>query len=407
MNRPDVYLISIDCLRPDYVGAFNQTVQLTPTLDALMSRGTNFPNCVSHAPFTTPAIASLMTGHYPFQTGVRLLLGQLCNNQLPTIAELAQQAGYTTAGFPSAFILNSDTGLNRGFDVYRDIDDGVSSSRGGCWQTCTPLHDALGDFLNSAGRDPVCCWLHYFDLHDYHLDKNLPHAASYARDVYEKIDRQCIGGLLSLVEQHRDIDNAAFIITADHGECLYQHGQRGHGWYVYDSVMRVPLAIRWPGKTTAGAVDRRLARHVDILPTLAALWGVDAELGGPGTNLLNVAPTGITSYAEASPRQLFEGDATVRKPFAGPEMQSVRTDRHKLIRHENASCELYDLLLDPHEHFDQSHTDSTRVAELNVMLDRLLAHADGKAATRSYDDDDENALVRERLQALGYIHESP
>jgi len=406
MSKPDVYLITIDCLRPDYVGAFNRMARLTPTLDELMARGTIFSQCVSHAPFTTPAIASLMTGHYPLETGVRLLLGQLCNESLPTIAQLAQQAGYTTAGFPSAFILNSDTGLQRGFNLYRDIDDGVSSSRGGCWQPCAPIHAALDRFLKDASRDPVFCWLHYFDLHDYHVDASMPHTASYARDVYEKIDQQCIRGLLSIIERHRSVNDAAFVITADHGECLYQHGQRGHGWHVYDSVIRVPLAITWPGKVSTEGVSYRLARHIDLLPTLARLWGINMSQSTPGVDSFDFENRNeLVSYAEASPRQLFEGDATARKPFAGPEMQSVRNERYKLIRHEDGRNELYDLLLDPHEHHDRSSTEASAFATMTAELDALLESTGSASRTRPLDTEDESVAVRERLQALGYVHE--
>jgi len=406
MSKPDVYLITIDCLRPDYVGAFNRMSRLTPTLDELMARGTIFSHCVSHAPFTTPAIASLMTGHYPLETGVRLLLGQLCNESLPTVAQLAQQAGYTTAGFPSAFILNSETGLQRGFDLYRDIDDGVSSSRGGCWQPCAPIHEAFDSFLKDSGRGPVFCWLHYFDLHDYHLDASMPHAASYARDVYEKVDQQCIRGLLSIIERHRSTDDAAFIITADHGECLYQHGQRGHGWHVYDSVIRVPLAITWPDKVENESVNHGLARHIDLLPTLAKLWGVDLPQGTPGVDLFGASNrNNLVSYAEASPRQLFEGDATARKSFAGPEMQSIRNERYKLIRHEDRRIELYDLLLDPHEHHDRSSTEPDMLATMTAELDALLESTGDASRTRPMHTEQESSAVRDRLQALGYIHE--
>ncbi len=406
MTTPDVYLITIDCLRPDYVGAFNRLTRMTPTLDELMSRGTIFSQCVSHAPFTTPSIASLMTGHYPLDTGVRLLLGQLCNESLPTIAQVAKRAGYTTAGFPSAFILNSDTGLQRGFDLYRDIDDGVSSTRGGCWQPCAPIHDAFERFLIDAGRDPVFCWLHYFDLHDYHLDQTLPHAASYARDVHEKVDQQCMRGLLSIIERHRSVDNAAFVITADHGECLYQHGQRGHGWHVYDSVIRVPLAISWPGKVAGEKVNHHLARHIDLLPTLAKRWGVDMPSATPGDDLFeHTDRSDIVSYAEASPRQLFEGDATARKAFAGPEMQSIRNERYKYIRHEDGRTELYDLMLDPHEHHDRSSMQPDALAAMASRLDAFLASTGNASRTRSMEAEHESAAVRERLLALGYIHE--
>ncbi len=326
-HRPDVFLISIDCLRPDYVGAFNRLSRLTPNLDRILEPGALFTNAVSHAPFTTPAVASLLTGQYPCQNGVRLLLGQVCRPMTTTIATIARAAGYRTAGFPSTFILNASTGLSRGFDEYRDIDDGHYSGRGGCWQTGDALNAALDGFLAKAGRDPVFAWLHYFDLHEYHTDAAAPPHVTYARDLREKVDRDCIGGLLAILDKHDRRRDAAFIITADHGECLFQHGVRGHGQHLYDSVIRVPLGIHWPGSEFARPrVERRQARHVDLLPTLADLWGFVGEphAVGSGISLRRSGAPGdgisTASYAEASPKQLFEGNTAEIKSFQGPEL---------------------------------------------------------------------------------------
>lgn len=410
MTLPDVFFISIDCLRPDHVGAFNRLSRLTPNLDRVISRGTVFTRATSHAPFTTPAVASMLTGRYPFQTGVRLLLGQLCSNTTGTIADAARRAGYVTAGFPSTFILNSTTGLARGFDEYRDIDDGVMTRRGGCWQYGEPLNHALDQFLGRAGGDRVFCWIHYFDLHEYHLDESAPPKTTYGRDLHQKVDAGCIASLFRILESHDRLNNAAFVITADHGECLFDHDVRGHGQHLYNSVLHVPLAIVWPGVIPAGDVRTELTRHVDLLPTLLDAWNIDADdafANLPGRSLIDDGDTqGVTSYAEASPRQLFDGNVAEVRPFEGPEIQSLQTSDHKLIRKLNGDRELYDLRTDPREYADllerpDAHRESIAAA-LAEQLDSVVdADAVGFASASSAQPT--NDVVRERLRDLGYV----
>ncbi len=412
MKFPDVFLISIDCLRPDHVGAFNRLSRLTPNLDRIISRGTVFTQAMSHAPFTTPAVTSMLAGRYPFQTGVRLLLGQLCDNNLGTIAEAARLAGYATAGFPSSFILNSPTGLSSGFDEYRDIEDGNLTNRGGCWQYGDPLNQSLDAFLTRAGKDPVFSWLHYFDLHEYHQDQSAPAHTTYARDLHQRVDAGCIASLFRILESHDRLDRSAFIFTADHGECLFQHGVRGHGQHLYNSVLHVPLAIVWPGEMQAGRYRHDLARHVDLLPTLLDLWNIESIErfdGLPGRSLLQVEDAGsasTTSYAEASPRQLFDGNASEVRRFEGAEIQSLQNTNHKLIQTQRGERELFDLRVDPGECRNLLGSDDGTAESianrLSCELDALSESEQGGYASSS-DAPPESKLVRERLRDLGYV----
>jgi arylsulfatase A-like enzyme len=405
----DVFLISIDCLRPDYLGVYNRLRRQSPVIDGLSREGVVFTDAVSHAPFTTPAVASFLTGAYPPRTGVRLLLGQLCDSELTTVADFARQVGYVTGGFPSNFILNSPTGLSRGFDYFRDVHDGTPGGRGGCWQTGDRLNEAVDHFLDDAGRQPVFCWIHYFDLHDYHMDTSVPIETSYPRDLREKIDRGCIGGLKEILRRHNRLEDAAFILTADHGECLFQHGQRGHGHHLYDSVLRVPLIWNWPGLTRAGGRVDQQVRHVDILPTLADLWRIPPEEWPEhlaGRSLLPLLEGGslgpAASYAEASPRQLFKGDITAVKDFEGPEQQAIRTEEYKLICHEDGGRELYSLLEDPLEKCNRAEALPEVVAELGGVLHNLAGDPQGRFASAEVSAQDEE-LVVQRLRDLGYV----
>ena len=69
---------------------------------------------------TLPSHASLLTGQYPFQHGLRDNLGYRLAPGTRTVATVLKQGGYATAAFVSAFPLHSRFGLNQGFDVYDD-----------------------------------------------------------------------------------------------------------------------------------------------------------------------------------------------------------------------------------------------------------------------------------------------
>jgi len=412
----DVFLIIIDCLRPDYLGVYDPKRRHSPLIDSLAEDAAVFTEAVTHAPFTTPAIASLLTGMYPFHTGVRLLLGQLCEAGLPSLAEYARRAGFLTAGFPSAFVLNSDTGLDKGFDYYRDVTDGVPTCRGGCWQNGERINGAIEQFLTDAGHRRVFCCVHYFDLHDYHLDTRVPAETSYARDLGDKIDRGCIGGLLDILRRHDRFEDAAVILTADHGECLFQHGERGHGHHLYDSVLRVPLIWRWGKLTASGDRIDRQVRHVDILPTLLQLWGFPREEWPAQLDGRSLVPllegesvpedsdhwTAGASYAEASPRQLFEGDIRANKPFNGPELQSLRSEQYKFILHDDGKRELYDLRQDPSEMNNVAPAHVSLANCFALELADLAAHGAGNYSQTEYCEDDEKQVLQ-RLHELGYV----
>jgi len=417
----DVFLVTIDSLRPDYLGAYNPHSKWTPTIDRLTQGATVFTQAVTQAPFTTPAIASLLTGTYPFRHGVRLLLGQLCNESLLTLAEYARMAGFVTGGFPSVFILNSETGLNRGFDHYEDVTDGIETCRGGCWQRGDVINRRIDAFLQQAGPSRVFVWVHYFDLHDYHLDSRVPIQESYPRDLHDKIDQMCIGGLLEVLRRHDRLDQAGIILTADHAESLNQHGERGHGHHLYDSVMRIPLIWRWGDlPRDLSRVDRQV-RLVDIMPTLLELWGVHQDIWPSPMDGQSLAPLlkGLSepadipllptpsSYGEASPRQLFEGDIKAIKTFAGPEQQALRTEDYKFILHADGRQELYDLHRDPDENNNIAERSPAVCHRFAYELAELAGATASRIAMPEYSREDEIEVIRRvirRLRALGYVN---
>src|SRR5262245_4879525 len=120
MSRANLLLVTIDTLRADRIGAYGNQTKLTPTLDRLAAEGVRYTHAWSHVPMTLPAHTSILTGLIPPHSGVRNNTTFRLNNDTPTLATLLHQAGYRTAAFIGAFVLDARFGLARGFDSYDD-----------------------------------------------------------------------------------------------------------------------------------------------------------------------------------------------------------------------------------------------------------------------------------------------
>ena len=117
---PDVYLITIDTLRPDHVRAYGYDKIVSPALDALAQDGIRFTRAFTPSPITNTSHTTILTGLLPSVHGVTDFAIPLAPNHA-TWAELLKQKKYKTAAFIGAVILDSKTlapGLDRGFDFY-------------------------------------------------------------------------------------------------------------------------------------------------------------------------------------------------------------------------------------------------------------------------------------------------
>ena len=200
-----------------------------------------------------------------------------------------------------------------------------------------------------------------------------------------------IARLVQALDEKRALDRTAIIVTADHGESLGDHGERGHGIFVYESALRVPLIVRWPGIAPRRVPD--LVQLIDLAPTILALEGLEA----PPMDGANLAPVlrgrpagGRTGYAE-SMFPLQHGWSALR---------TVRDNRFKLI--EAPRPELYDLATDPDELQNLYDTQPAAAARLAAKL-RTFGPAElHPAAVPAEPGNDQ----RDQLAALGYVSPS-
>lgn len=398
--RPDIVLVTIDTLRFDAPG-FAGGRAATPHLDQLAATGRVFTNAQAHNVVTLPSHANILTGLYPYQHGVRDNSGFALPDNLPTLATVAREQGYATAAVVSGFPLDSRYGLDRGFAVY---DDRFSTTGG---EDAFAMAERRGDEAVGVARawwaahaaSPRFLWLHLYDPHAPYEPPE-PFRSRYRDRPYDG-EVSAVDAFLGplFADLRAPGPRPVFLaLTADHGESLGDHGEATHGLFCYRSTLQVPLVL-WGAGVTPG-VDDRLARHVDLFPTVLAVAGFPEPTAGgagpasagnrvdhtrTGRSLLD-APAGepADSYFEALSTALNRGWAPLRGVIAG-DTKAIALPLP----------ELYDLARDPAEADNRIDDERRLYRELIATLPRESAWPPERAAIS----DEE---IR-RLGALGYV----
>ncbi len=389
---PNLMLISIDTLRADRVGCYGADVE-TPVIDRLAREGVLLDDATVHAPQTRPSHVSMLSGRYPHEHGVRDNFSPALRPDLPTLATLLAAQGYDTAAFVGAFPLAAASGLDRGFDVYDDVQGG---GEGG-----TPLAERRGEqvvsgalrWLGRTRSRPFFAFVHLYDPHAPY-EPPAPYASRYAGRPYEGevaySDAQ-VGRLLGFLDERRLRERTLVVVTSDHGEGLGEHGEDEHLVFVYETTLRVPLVLSFPGTLPSG---RRLAgqfRSVDLLPTLLELLGAK-PVASSGTSRAAQLKAGARlpdneSYAESLYGQLHFGWAPLR---------ALRAEGLKYI--DAPRPELYDLRNDPTE---SRNLVDTRSLVASRMRERLGGFDSGSSPATLESSTDAGTI--ERLVSLGYV----
>lgn len=398
-RSPNVVLITVDTLRADRLPTYGYDEISTPHLSRLAGDAIVFEQAHAHAPITLPSHASILTGLYPPEHGVRNNGSYVASEQLLTLAEVMSAEGYDTAAFVSAFVLDRRFGLDQGFGTYDD-----EQSNGGHRFGAVEIPQRRGEFtvdaalrwLSLGRRAPIFLWLH---LYDPHFPYDAPAPFGDADDPYDGeiayVDSQ-IGRVLEAMKAAGTYDPSLIVLTSDHGESLGEHGESTHSVFVYESTQHVPLFIKLPDNAGKGGRIQDLVRHIDLLPTMLDLVapGRSATYSGQGVALLKGPGTmsNLTSYAEAYVP--FED-------FGWSPLFSLRTREHKYI--EAPVPELYDLVDDAEELHNVLQAISAappqEVRQLSKELGRLQEAT--RAANNARHQPDAETL--HALEALGYV----
>ncbi|MFN2378571.1 MAG: sulfatase [Candidatus Binatia bacterium] len=466
---PNIILVTVESLRPDRVGVYGgksrsrPEVRLTPVLDALATEAVVYEDAHSVTSWTLASHASLFTGLYPSAHQTRRSTDLLDASYL-TLAERLRERGYDTAGVVSGPYLRKTHNLHQGFVHYHDeiASESMASSHG---DTTNPrVFEAMRRTID-AELDPSRPFLLFAYLWDPHYDylppgsyeamfqggdcepinvRNYettetvhpgirPGQLSYVFSQYEGEIRWTdhhLGEFFDFLRAKGLWDDTVVIVTADHGEEFFDHGEKGHYHNVYAESVHVPLLVKYARGGAVGR-DRRLVSLVDVVPTALELAGAPASGALDGRSLLEKDPgagrsifyellsvwrvtdgkdteSGLPSFLSGLAtfwNFVTSGGSPPAVPTRTQSWEGVRRGDHKLVvSAELDRRELYDVRRDPGEKTDvaASHPDLVRDLEEEIAAWK----AEARRTASQFRKGGEAALTpeeAEHLRSLGYL----
>jgi arylsulfatase A-like enzyme/Flp pilus assembly protein TadD len=286
---PNVLLITLDTTRADRLGCYGYDAAQTPHLDALAARGALFERAFAPAPLTLPSHATMLTGLYPPEHGVRANGESALPADVATLGGILKQRGYDTGAFVAAFVLNRKFGLNSGFETFDD-DLSDAAQQGVGTHAYRPGEQVVSAALRWLGtaRRPFFCWVHLFDPHYPYLTHADRYGEQYLEQPYDAeiryVDEQC-ERLLQFLENANLSDRTIVLVVGDHGEALGQHGERSHSMLLYNSTLHVPWIMSAPRVTRPGSRVAANVSLVDVLPTVLDCLDLPVPDGLSGRSL--------------------------------------------------------------------------------------------------------------------------
>lgn len=402
-RRPplNVILLTVDTFRPDHLGCYGYKRDTTPFLDTIAQKGVIFKSVISSCPWTSPGMMSIFTGLYPSVHGVQAR----GNSLLPgttTIFEVFKRHGFRAPNI--SYLTDIPNFGNLGLDPKEPIYFKEASEPG----------EELLRWLDEHHRSRFIVWYHYRFLHlpfnpkdQYNIyltermkrflksrgvkivqkETVIPHGSiSFTPEERETIialyDGQLRGldhFIKKLYERmtrwklHR---NTLLVITADHGEELFEHGFIGHASTaihatMYDEVLKIPLVFYAPSRLTGGLILKGQVRQVDIMPTILDIVGLPMPTSIHGVSLL---PRMKGKGEERSLPAISESISAGYQSTPEQEMtvlSSIRTEDWKLVCTQGSEvevCELFNLRKDPDETTDLFHVEREMASQLKKKL---------------------------------------
>lgn len=412
-DRPNILWIVMDTARADHLSCYGYNRKTTPNIDRIASEGVLFENAISAAPWTLPSHASMFTGMFPSRHGADGEHVYLADEFL-TIAEVLSSHGYRTFGYSNNHFLYPYHNLTQGFGTLEVTEWGrkfrkeladsllinaarlqvpglVGTSDAGAHRTNRMVEKWITDSHNS--NTSFFIFINYMEVHSPYGDTpysghflgstNRKEAGRANQNPYpyisgkvEMSDRDFemlralydgdmlyldyrMNQLFDHLRQLGIMDDTVLIITSDHGENFGEHRLLGHVLCVYDTLLHIPLIIRYPKLFPPKLRIQEQVQTVDILPTILDIVGIDRSEAQDiqGHSLLQaqneqhgspftVAEIGTPLYflhdliAESIK---FDTSGSIRR------LKTIRTDEFKYIWSSDGRDELYNIREDPGE----------------------------------------------------------
>jgi arylsulfatase A-like enzyme len=393
-RKGGVVLVTIDSLRPDHVGCYTRGAGPTPALDALAARGVRFARAYAASVSTGPSTATILTGLWPAHHGWRRDGGGRVALGTGSLARRFQAAGYSTAAVVGSSALNSQYGLQPGFDRY---DDDMPHGTHGLVialpeRTATDVVRAAWKALDAMPRDrPFFLWINF---NDPRFDYNPRGSGAPDKPYDEKVAAADagLGALVSGLEALGLTASTTILVAGSHGEGLGDHGEIGHGSLLYETTARVPLMVAGPGVPERGAVRDAPVSLVNVAATVLDLSGIDAS-GTDGVSLKSAPAVtgekakkakkdakGKSPAAPAAAPPVFIEAAHPYRAYGWSALEAVIDGMHKVVR--GARTEAFDLAADPLEEHPLTPAPAW-AADLRKVGEGLIAPVGASPAVRA------------------------
>jgi arylsulfatase A-like enzyme/Tfp pilus assembly protein PilF len=397
-DGPNVLVITIDTLRADHLGCYGYKNIHTPNIDALAADGARFERAYTPVPITLPSHTVIFTGTYPTASGIHDFSANRLGAQSVTMASLLKEKGFTTGAVVASAVLDSRFGLNRGFDFYYDHFDFNRLEEANLDEMERPANmvaDLALEWLAHNSQQPFFFWMHLYDPH-YPYNPPAPFSAQYQSHPYDGeiafADEQ-VGRVIEFLKAKGLYEKTLIVLSGDHGEGLGEHGEKTHGFFIYDSTLHIPLILRVPGAAHAKKIATPVST-ADILPTVLAELSIPAPSQVQGISLMPE----LEDKPPGGSRGLYAETFLPRLHFNWSELRGIRFGKYQFI--EAPKPELYDLEQDPGELRNLFPEKKAVASEMQGKLTALI---------RSYTPGTELAekmpldpALMERLRALGY-----
>jgi arylsulfatase A-like enzyme len=421
----NVLLVILDAARAASFGAYGYPRATTPEIDRIAKEGVVFERVYTPAVYTLGAMSSIWTSQYPDRHHSEVSFSARLPKDRLTLAELLAAQGIHTGGFVANAVAGKMFGFDRGFTDFDEVFATLGSSG-------ASFRKVLPPWLAGNRERRFFAYVHFREPHfpydpeppfdtrfgpDGPIPKEARRTEAFFKDVSqgrrpfsaeerEHLVRlydgnlafadQEVGEIRRALEAEGLWEKTVVIVSADHGEELYERGWVGHNVHVYEPSVHVPLVVRFPRETgPAGARIAELADLLDLAPTIADVFGVRGKGGSAeafqGRSLLPVA-LGAPGKAAVLSRTIWDRPRYALSDSRFKFFYDTRTGEERL----------YDMIADPGESSDLAAAQPLRASYYRQALHQWtldLARRPGSGG--------EEASVSpeqcENLKALGYI----
>lgn len=422
-GRPkNVIVYLVDTLRADHLGCYGYDKSVSPRIDAFAREATLFRHAVAQAPWTRPAVATILTGLLPRTHGVNRKKHALAPEAV-TLAEALKEHGYRTAGFVTNGNVARSFGFGQGFDTYELLGRRRSAA--------TDVNARAAEWLEKEWKKdaPFFLYLHTVEPHAPYVppepfrqrfapqvrnealtrmkflhqleEGSVPASPELRRDLLALYDAEiaandaAFGNLIDLLRQRGLWQDTIVVFVSDHGEEFLDHGGWEHGKTLHTEMLEIPLIVHVP-ETGRGRVIDHQAQHADVVPTILDALGLSIPPAVEGRSLLPwMARNGGTERGEEEAFSWLDE--------YGVRAASVTTPAWRLIEQSSPSFDrsLYDRSADRGEKTNLSGSRSVRSGYFaaRIKAEELPRKGDLKAREGVMDPE-----VRRQLRALGYLH---